>query len=203
MVLIKSPVQTVVLEKPIEKSKIYIKHMVSLRCKMVVKDILNQLGLAYGAVELGEVEILTHITDEKREQLASALVKPGFELMESKKSIIVEKIKNIVIEMVHYADELPKMNFSDHISDRLKLDFHYLSQLFKEVKGMTIMQFIIINKIEKVKELMQYDDLTLTEIAFKMDYSSVAHLSNQFKQITGFTPSTFKSHKSRIALENL
>jgi len=185
--------------------RLYIKNMVSTRCKLLVKSELESLDLGYKTVDLGEVELEENISDEKREELKQALLRSGLVLMEDKKSILVEKIKTIIIEMVHYSDELPKVNYSVYISQKLNLNYTYMANLFAEVKGTTIEQFIIIHKIERVKELIIYDELTLTEIAELMQYSSVAHLSKQFKRITGLTPSHFKQlkNKRRNPLEDL
>lgn len=185
--------------------KLYIKYMVSLRCKMVVKEELSTLGLHYVNVDLGVVEILEDISVETRAQLAHNLLKSGLELLEDKRSILIEKIKAVIVEMIHYDEETPKVNYSDYISEKLNYDYTYLSNVFSEVKGITIQQFIIIHKIERVKELLLYDQLTLTEIAYRLNYSSVAHLSNQFKKITGLSPSFFKKlkHKRQQNLENL
>ncbi len=184
--------------------KIYIKYMVSLRCKMVVKEELKKLGLHFIVVDLGEIEIMEDISEDQRENLKTALLDSGLELMDDKKAVLIEKVKSVIIEMVHYADELPKINYSDYISEKLKYDYTYLSNLFSEVKGITIQQFIIIHKIERVKELLLYDELNLTEISYKLHYSSVAHLSNQFKKITGLSPSYYKSLKlKRRNLENM
>ena len=177
--------------------KLYIKYMVSLRCKMVVKDELKKLGLHFIVVDLGEVEIMEDLTQTQHDILKESLLKSGLELMDDKRSVLIEKIKNVIIEMVHYAEELPKINYSDYISEKLQYDYTYLSNLFSEVKGVTIQQFIILHKIERVKELLLYEELTLTEISYQMQYSSVAHLSNQFKKITGLTPSQFKLLKNR------
>lgn len=179
--------------------------MVSIRCKMVVKDELQKLGLHHVSINLGEAEILENISGEQREQLRAALLRSGLELMEDKKAILVEKIKNTIIELIHYSEEELKVNFSDYLSEKLQYDYTYLSGLFSEVHGSTIEQFIIHHKIEKVKELIIYDELNLTEIAWKLHYSSVQHLSRQFKKVTGLTPSFFKNlkHKKRITLENL
>ncbi|MBY0485785.1 MAG: AraC family transcriptional regulator [Flavobacteriaceae bacterium] len=184
---------------------LYIKYMVSLRCKMMVKEELKKLGLHYVIVDLGIVEILEDISPEKFYTLKDNLAISGLELLDDKKAILIEKIKNVIIEMVHYTDELPKVNYSDYISDKLKHDYTYLSNIFSEVKGITIQQYIIIHKIERVKELLLYDELNLTEIAYLLNYSSVAHLSNQFKKITGLSPSFFKQlkQKRKINLENL
>lgn len=179
--------------------------MVSLRCKMMVKEELNKLGLHYIAVDLGTVEIMEKISPVQQEQLKQNLLKSGLELLDDKKSILIEKIKNVITEMIHYSDELPKVNYSDYISEKLKYDYTYLATIFSEVKGITIQQYIIINKIEKVKELLLYNELNLTEIAFKLHYSSVAHLSNQFKKITGLSPSFYKQLKQKrnSNLENM
>lgn len=185
--------------------KLYIKYMVSLRCKMIVKEELKNLGLHYVIVDLGSIEILEDITEEQRQKLKVNLLRSGLELLDDKKAILIEKIKNVIIEMIHYSDELPKINYSEYISEKLKYDYTYLSNLFSEVKGITIQHYIIINKIERVKELLLYDELDLTEISYKLQYSSVAHLSNQFKKVTGLTPTYFKSlqEKKRVALENV
>lgn len=179
--------------------------MVSLRCKMMVKEELHKLGLNHLIVDLGVVEILEDITEEQRTTLKENLLLSGLELLDSKKSILIEKIKNVIIEMVHYSEELPKVNYSDYISEKLKYDYTYLSNIFSEVKGITIQQFIIIHKIERVKELLLYDELNLTEISQRMHYSSVAHLSNQFKKVTGLSPSFYKQLKKKRTgnLENV
>lgn len=177
--------------------KIYIKYMVSLRCKMMVKEALKKLGLHFIVVDLGEVEIMEELTESQRDALKAALYDSGLELMDDKRAVLIEKIKNVIVEMVHYADELPKMNYSDYISEKLHYDYTYLSNLFSEVKGVTIQQFIILHKIERVKELLLYEELNLTEISYLLQYSSVAHLSNQFKKVTGLTPSQFKLLKNR------
>jgi AraC-like DNA-binding protein len=177
--------------------KIYIKYMVSLRCKMLVKEELKNLGLHYILVEMGVADIMEDITPEQREQIRIALQKSGLELMDDKRAVLIEKIKTVIIEMVHYSDEIPKINFSDYLSEKLNYDYTYLANLFSEVQGTTIEKFIISHKIERVKELIIYDELSLTEIAWKMHYSSVAHLSNQFKKSTGLTPSHFKNLKNK------
>lgn len=159
---------------------------------MMVKQELKNLGLRYVVVELGMVEILDDITQEQHQLLKRNLLKSGLELLDDKKSILIEKIKSVIIEMIHYSEEVPKVNYSDYISQLLQYDYTYLSNVFSEVKGITIQQFIIINKIERVKELLLYDELSLTEIAYKLHYSSVGHLSNQFKKVTGLSPSYFK-----------
>lgn len=177
--------------------KLYIKYMVSLRCKMVVHQELERLGIKNAIVDLGTVELLDDISVAQRQILKENLLKTGLEVLDDKKSILIEKIKNVVIEMIHYSDELPKENFSDYVSEKLGYDYTYLANTFSEVKGMTLQHFIIINKVEKVKELLLYDELNLTEISYKLNYSSVAHLSNQFKKITGLSPSFYKQLKQR------
>jgi len=176
---------------------LYIKYMVSLRCKMLVKDELKKLGLHYVIVDLGMVEILEDISFEQFEQLKNNLAISGLELLDDKKSILIERIKNVIIELVHYTDEIPKVNYSHYISEKLHHDYTYLSNVFSEVKGITIQQFIITHKIERVKELLLYDEFSLTQIADMLHYSSVAHLSNQFKKITGLSPTYFKQLKQK------
>lgn len=185
--------------------KLLIKNMVSLRCKMIVKSELAGMGLRVKVVELGEVEIEEELDDRAYNTLQSALQSYGLELMEDKKSILIEKIKNIIVEMVHYSDELMTVNFSDYLRTKLNYDYNYLSNLFSEVKGTTIEQYIISHKIERAKELLIYDRLTLTEIAYQLNYGSVSHLSRQFKKVTGLTPSFFKQmkHKRLQAREEL
>jgi AraC-like DNA-binding protein len=174
--------------------------MVSLRCKMMVKDELKKLGLHYIVVELGTVEIMEDLTDQMREVLRINLAQSGLELLDDKKSILIEKIKNLIIEMIHYSDNLPEVNYSTYISDKLGYDYTYLANVFSEIQGTTIQQYIIVNKIELVKELLLYGELNLTEISYKLNYSSVAHLSNQFKKVTGLTPTFFKNLKDKKRL---
>jgi AraC-like DNA-binding protein len=171
--------------------------MVSLRCKMVVKEELKKLGLHFIVVDLGEIEIMEDMSELQHQALKEALFASGLELMDDKRAVLIEKIKTVIIEMVHYSDEVLKINFSNYLSEKLHYDYTYLSNLFSEVKGVTIQQFIIIHKIERVKELLLYDELNLTEISYRLQYSSVAHLSNQFKKITGLTPTEFKQLKSK------
>jgi AraC-like DNA-binding protein len=171
--------------------------MVSTRCKKAVKFELKKLGLHFIVVELGEVEIMENISGEQREQLKIGLFDSGFELMDDKKAILIEKIKNVIIEMIYHSDDIVKINFSEFLSETLHYDYTYLANLFSEVQGTTIMQFIIEHKIERIKELIIYDELNMTEIAWKLNYSSVAHLSNQFKKMTGLTPSHFKQLKDK------
>jgi AraC-like DNA-binding protein len=172
---------------------------------MVVKKELKKLGLHFIIADMGVVDIMEDITAEEREHIKIALLKSGLELMDDKKVVLVEKITNLIIEMVHHMDELPKTNFSDYLSEKLNYDFTSLAGIFSEGHGTTIEEFINYQKIERVKELIIYDELSLTEIARKMDYRSVAHLSSQFKNITGLTTSHFKklSKKRRILVEEV
>lgn len=188
-----------------KKVKLFIKYMVSIRCKLVVKSELDKLGLHYTKLNLGEVDVVEDITAEQYHQLKNALSKSGLELMDDKRAILIERIKNIIIEMIHYADEPHPKSISDFISNQLNKDYNYLSNLFSEVTGSTIEHFVISHKIERVKELLMYDKLNLTEISYRLNYSSVAHLSSQFKKITGLTPTFFKElkYKRLSAPENV
>ena len=169
--------------------------MVSLRCKMMVQEEIDKLGLQHAVVDLGTVDIPEAISTEQLEVFRLRLAHLGLELLDDKKSILIEKIKTTITEMVHNADEQPKENYSLYLSKKLEYDYTYLSNVFSEVNGYTIQHFIIINKIEKVKELLLYNEINLTQIAYKLNYSSVAHLSYQFKKITGLTPSFYKNLK--------
>jgi len=169
--------------------------MISLRCKMVVKSELEKLGIAYHHVELGQVDLVEELTEIQRESVRLMLLHSGLELMDDKKAVLIEKIKTIIIELVHYSEEPLEINFSEYLSNKMDYDYTYLSNLFSETEGTTIERYLIIHKIEQVKELIIYNELNLTEIAWKMNYSSVAHLSHQFKKITGLTPSFFKALK--------
>ena len=171
--------------------------MVCIRCKMVVKAELEKLGLHYIVVELGEAEIMEDISAEQHDQFKEALLKSGLELLDDKKSVLIQKIKNVIVELIHYSEEPLAINFSDHLSQKLNHNYTYLANLFSEVQGTTIEQFIIAHKIERVKELLVYNELNLTEIAYLMHYSSVAHLSAQFKKVTGLTPSHFKQLREK------
>ena len=185
--------------------KLYIKFMLSTRCKMVVKDILQSLNLHFVIVDLGEVEIMEELDSEQLEELKLALLRADLELMDNKKAILIERIKNTIVETVHHSNEGIKVNFSNFLSEKLHHDYTYLANLFSEVQGTTIEQFMIAHKIERIKELIIYGELNITEIAWKMNYSSVAHLSNQFKKMTGLTPSQFKQlkEKTRRVLEDI
>lgn len=184
---------------------LYIKNMVSQRCILRVSEELANLNLDFGKIDLGVVQLLKKITTTQRERLKENLLGTGLELLEDKRSILVEKIKNVIIELIHYTDALPKNNYSDYISEKVGYDYTYLSNLFSEAKGIDIQHFIINHKIERVKELLQYKELNLTEISNKLHYSSVSHLSNQFKKVTGLSPSTYKhqSRKRGTTLENM
>lgn len=171
--------------------------MVSNRCKMAVKEELRKLGLHFIVVDLGEVEVMGNISMTQRQELKANLLLSGLELMDDKKSMLIEKIKNIIIEMVHHSEEIIKVNFSDYLSEKMNHDYTYLSNLFSEVQGTTIEQFIISHKTERIKELIIYGEHNITEIAWKMGYSSVAHLSSQFKKVTGLSPSHFKQLKDK------
>lgn len=172
---------------------------------MVVKAELEKLGIPFNYVELGQVDLPNDLAPSERLALNNVLLPFGLELMEDKKAVLIEKIKQVIVELVHYAEEPLEVNFSEHLSKKLSYDYTYLSNLFSETEGTTIERYLMIHKIERVKELIIYNELNLTEIAWKMNYSSVAHLSHQFKKITGLTPSFFKSikNKKRSGLDNV
>ena len=171
----------------------------------MVKQELERLGLDYKSIELGMVEMRHPLTETQTKVFKANLAVSGLELLDDKKSILIEKIKNVIIEMIHYSEKVPEVNFSDFLSEKLGYDYTYLSNIFSEVKGITIQHYIIKHKIEKIKELILYDELNLTEIAFRLNYSSLGHLSNQFKKVTGHTPSFYKKigQKRKSNLENL
>ena len=171
--------------------------MVCSRCKIVVKDELIKFGLHPVNVELGEVIISEEINETQKKQLNQVMLSFGFVLIDDKKSKMIEKIKNAIIELVRYSEEQLKTNLSEHITSQLNHDYNYLSNLFSEVEGTTIEQYFIAQKIERVKELLVYDEFSLSEIAVQMNYSSVSHLSKQFKKVTGFTPTYYKQLKER------
>ena len=171
--------------------------MVCVRCKMVVKTELKNLGLHFIVVDLGEVEIMEKITDEQRNLLQIALLESGLELMDDNRAILIEKIKKVIIEMVHHSNGIIKTNFSDYLSEKMDYDYTYLANLFSEVQGTTIEQFIISHKVERIKELIIYGELNISEIAWKMNYCTVSHLSNQFKKVTGLSPYHFKQLKNK------
>lgn len=171
----------------------------------MVKQELEKLGLHYTRVSLGMVEITEIISPTLLETLRINLAQSGLELMDNQRSILIESIKNVIIEMIHYSEEVPRVNYSDYISEKLGYNYTYLANLFSEVKGITIQHFIIMHKIERAKELILYNELNLTEIAYKLHYSSVGHLSNQFKKVTGHAPSFYKKlgKRRKVNLENL
>lgn len=169
--------------------------MVCNRCIMVVQQELEKLGLDVKSVTLGEVTLGKEPTAEEKKHIDEVLIPLGFQVIDDKKSRIIEKIKNIIIDLVHHHDNDTKTNLSERLSRELHHDYNYLSNLFSEVEGTTIEKYFIAQKIEKVKELLVYDELSLSEIAFRLNYSSVAYLSNQFKKVTGLTPSHFKQIK--------
>jgi AraC-like DNA-binding protein len=171
--------------------------MVSRRCKILVRQELNNLGFTEVKVDLGVVDIMEYVSAEKLKQLAINLKTSGLEVIENKKDALVERIKNVIVEMVHYSEELPKTNYSDFLSEKLNYDYTYMSNIFSEEKGITIQQFIILHKIEKVKELLLYGELNLTEISYRLHYSSISHLSNQFKKVTGMSPSLYGKMRAR------
>lgn len=175
--------------------KLYIKNMVCSRCKMVVKDVLEKEGLHTRNVELGEVEVENEPAKEQLIRVRESLKNFGFELIDGKKSRVIEKIKNAIVEMVHHSETNPEVNLSTFIAEKLNLDYRYVSSLFSEVEGTTIEKYFISQRIEKVKELLVYDELSLSEIADKLGYSSVSYLSNQFKKMTGLTPTFYKGLK--------
>jgi len=185
--------------------KIFIQNMVSLRCKLMVKSKFDKLKLGYKTIELGEVELQKPISKANRQKLQIELQESGLELMDDKQAILIEKICNIIVEKIHYTEEFQSMNFSTFLAEKMHQDYHKLAEIFSKTKGVTIEHFMILHKVERIKELIMYDELNISEISYKMHYSSVAHMSKQFKQITGLTPSFFKSlpKKKRSNLEDL
>ena len=177
--------------------KLYVKYMISLRCKALVEEELKRLGLSAKQVivDIGMVDILEDITEEQKETFRLSLLKSGLEVLDEKRSELIERIKDVIIDMIHNQEERPKVNYSDYIAEKIGLDYTYLSGLFSEVKGTTIQQFIIWHKIERAKEMLLYGDYSLTEVANRLHYSSVAHLSSQFKKVTGLTSSYYKEIK--------
>ena len=184
---------------------LYIKNMVCLRCKMRVAEELAKLDMQYTVIDLGSVNLIIHSTARQRAQLKESLLLSGLELLENKRSILIEKIQTLIIEMIHYSDEEQLENYSVYISKKLGFDYTYLANIFSQEKHVSIRQYIILHKIEMVKEFLQYNELNLTEISYKMHYSSVAHLSNQFKKIVHVSPSVYKqqTHKRVVMLENV
>lgn len=172
--------------------RLYIKYMISSRCKLVVRNELEKLGIQCVTVDLGIVETLTELSNQELEVLRTNLSKSGLELLEDKKRVLVVQMKDAIIDLICNSDEIPNVNYSDYLSEKLGQDYTYLSGIFSEAKGITVQQFIILKKIERVKELLATSDMSLAEIAFKLNYSSVAHLSNQFKKNTGLSPSNYR-----------
>ena len=185
--------------------RLYIKNMVCSRCIMVVKSKLQKLGLSPITVNLGEVEIKENISKQQKDTLAKHLQSLGFELIDNKKSKTIERIKNLIIELVHHNNNQLNITLSNYLATQLLQDYNSISNLFSEVEGITIEQYFIAQKIEKVKELLMYNELSLSQIAFQLNYSSTAYLSNQFKKVTGFTPSYYKQlkNKKRRKIEEL
>ena len=180
--------------------KLYIKYMVSVRCKTAVQNKLDKFGLHDGQVNLGEVEFKQDLTPAQHAQLQREIQHLDVELLDCSKGVLVQQVQALIVQMAHHADTLPKIKNSDYISQQLKRDYPYLATLFSESTGVTIERSIIRHKIERVKELLLFDELNLTEIAHKMNYSSLAHLSGQFKKETGLTPTRFKqlNHKKSL-----
>ena len=166
--------------------------MVCNRCILVVQNELDKLGIEATNIKLGEITLKKDLTTTEREALENVLDPLGFQVIDDKKSRMIEKIKNVIIDLVHHQDNDAKTNLSDVLSDALHHDYNYLSNLFSDIEGTTIEKYFIAQKVEKIKELLVYDELSLSEIADRMNYSSVAYLSNQFKKVTGLTPSHFK-----------
>lgn len=185
--------------------KLYVKHMVSKRCKMLVMEELDKLQIRYVTIQLGVIDVIGQITKEKRNLIGIALQGSGLELIEDQREMLIEQIKTVIIELIHYSDGQPKVNFSDYLSNKLNYNYTYLSNLFTDSEGVTIEHFIIAHKIERVKELISYNELTFSEIAFKLHYSSIGHLSNQFKKVTGSTLSFYRKRRCirYTTLENL
>lgn len=177
--------------------KLYIKNMVCGRCEAAVKTVLEKMELPVVSIDLGEIILSRELISEEKQSLAVALKELGFELLEDKTSKTIEKIKNLIIDLVHYQNEKLKVNFSEFLANELYQDYSALSKLFSEVEGVTIEHYFIAQKIEKAKELLVYDELSLSQIALQLNYSNVAHLSNQFKKVTGMTPTYFKKIKEK------
>jgi AraC-like DNA-binding protein len=177
--------------------KILIKNMVCIRCKMVVKSELEKLGLKYTTIGLGEIDLCEEMSNVQHDEFKENLFRFGLELLDNKKTMLIQNIRNVIIDLVHYLEEPLTINLSEYLSKKLNHDYTYLANLFSEVSGTTIEKFFIFHKIERVKELLVYDELNLTEIAYKMHYSSVSHLSFQFKKVSGLTPSHFKNQKEK------
>ncbi|TBX70317.1 AraC family transcriptional regulator [Flavobacterium silvisoli] len=186
--------------------KLSIKNMVCQRCIMVVKQELEKNKLTAETVQLGEIIFKEEPSEDQLTALKQGLTAHGFEVLDDRKAMIIEKVKNIIVTIIHSTDEVNlKRNFSDIIAQQIPVDYNYISSIFSTTEGITIEQFIILQRIERVKELLVYNELSLSEIAYKLGYSNVQHLSTQFKKITGLTPSHFKSVKEnkRKSLDQL
>jgi len=185
--------------------ELIIKNMVCPRCVTSVKEVFQQLNLSIGAIQLGKVSLNVKLKKNQKEQLEKRLLEQGFELLDGRQTKIINEIKSILIEAIHHQDEYTPVNFSTLLAEKIHFDYAYMSRLFSTVEGQTIERFVLAQKIEKVKELLMYDELNLSEIAYKMHYSSSAHLSAQFKKMTGMTPSAFKklSHPKRKSLDEI
>ena len=185
--------------------KAFIRNMTTVPSQRQVKSIVEKLGLQLVSIDIGEIEVGEILSAQQYDKLKESLHQNDFEMISGKENILTEKIKNVVIEMIHYSDEMPVIKYSSYISSKLKTNYTYLSKIFSRVKNVTIEHFIILHKIERVKQLLLFNDLTLSEIAWKLHYSSTAHLSAQFKKITGITPSLFKKlkYKNLVPLESL
>ncbi|WJJ96412.1 helix-turn-helix domain-containing protein [Algibacter luteus] len=183
---------------------IYIKNMVCPRCILAVSNILQERDIPYVAIKLGEVELTKPLSVETKNLFSKALQDSGFSLINDRKSQLIEQMKTLVVDKIHHSSEELDIKLADYISEKLHLDYKYLSSLFSSVESITFEQYIINQKIERTKELIVYDELTLSEIAFKLNYSSVAYLSNQFKKVTGMTPTQFKNsiNKNRKSLDD-
>ena len=185
--------------------KIYVKNMACESCKVVVKEALEELDIPMVKVELGEIETTKDISADEKKKLNNKIKKVGLELLEKKQGILIEKIRKVMIDYVYKSNEKPNVKFSVLLSEELNLSYSYLANFFSEVEATTIEQYIIALKIERIKELIIFGEHTFSEIAYKLHYSSVAHLSSQFKKITGLTPSHFKAlkEKRRTTIQNI
>ncbi|UUC44307.1 helix-turn-helix domain-containing protein [Flavobacterium cerinum] len=185
--------------------KIAVKNMVCQRCVLAVTQILDKIELPYQQVTMGEVTLDESVPENKLQRFSEELEAIGFEIIDDKRKQLIEKVKNTIINFIHYDQEKTKLTLSEFLSDKVQYDYNYLSSLFSEMEGITIEKYLINQKIEKVKELIVYDELSLKQIADQLGYSSVAYLSNQFKKVTGLTPSHFKNirDEKRIPLDKV
>jgi len=185
----------------VQVKKLYVKYMVSLRCKLVVKEELKKMGIKHAITAQGAIDFFDEIAESQFIELKKNLQKSGMELLDQNNSMLVDRIMNTIIEVIHYSDELPKLSFSDVISEKIHSGEEAILKIFSDVKGISLMQFIVIQKIERVKELLLYDDLTLPEIAGKLNYKNEQYLAAQFKKHTGLTPSYFRQlRKERMGI---